>query len=592
MLYKGINSNDDKQIYVSGRIDGNEEIITATGTAPTTTPTTATDNETPILINPDECITKNHNCSIDNIGRFLETGSQTFIHAPNPAIPQHRRIPRQMANNATYILQQRNVLPVNGTATALTEYNPTILPLYKTQPDGTIVSDIDDKLLSYLTGRYHPEITDYDKVKYISVERSSNHHSCGVGLPRKNNQSAEQCMLAISLLDEQLRHIPGAQLVVDLDHYIFLKHVGLSKKTDQLCFVNDVSIFVTRTSKENVKKDQLFIMTSSSNEGMIMFPVDLRRTPRFVADTEGWDTKLVGVSLTRDMYDDGTLYGDGLQLRLLEGGKNKKYRKECYNCRMRKFVREFGGFIDLYKNYHYFEDVDGSAWLELNPALPHEAIKMDLMYDSGLTSLENLTFFPNTTWVYSNVPNQKIMRHYFPNATLYKENHFPGLNFQSINIVEKKSLQKGLRYRGTACCIDLTINDNATSTAQAVKVGIGHTVTKERAYLSYFYAFQPSPPFRLVAMSGYFCLHGMKDTDVGYSDHWASELPKAPSMTVKEISYSCPKVTFASGISEMVGDWNKVLISYGVNDCYSRTIALSKDKIVMMLEGSSYHAGS
>lgn len=92
--------------------------------------------------------------------------------------------------------------PANGTAAALVEYNPTIVPLYKTLANnGATVSDIDDKLLSYITGRYHPDFTrnDADQVKYISVGRSTNHHSCGVNLRRKNDQSAEQCMFAFAL---------------------------------------------------------------------------------------------------------------------------------------------------------------------------------------------------------------------------------------------------------------------------------------------------------------------------------------------------------------------------------------------------------
>ncbi len=45
----------------------------------------------------------------------------SIVHPPRSVIPSIRRVPINMVNNKTYITQQRNVLPVNGTATVLAE---------------------------------------------------------------------------------------------------------------------------------------------------------------------------------------------------------------------------------------------------------------------------------------------------------------------------------------------------------------------------------------------------------------------------------------------------------------------------------------
>ena len=79
------------------------------------------------------CLANNTLCRPDEVGRYLESTTAPFksvILEPKRSIPKSRRIPFDMANNNTYIIQQRYVLPVNGTATALVEYNPTLLPLY------------------------------------------------------------------------------------------------------------------------------------------------------------------------------------------------------------------------------------------------------------------------------------------------------------------------------------------------------------------------------------------------------------------------------------------------------------------------------
>ncbi len=461
------------------------------------------------------------------------------------------------------------------------------MPLFKTLPNGTTISDIDDKLLSYLTGTYHPSFTDEDanKVVYISVERSTNHHSCGVQLRRANHTSAEQCLFAFALLDYKLQPIPGAEVVVDLDHYILWRHINITKKESDICFFNDVTMFAARSTKNNPKKDQLFLMSSNVQDGTAIFPIDIRRTPHFTEDDEGWDTKLVGSPLPKEMYEDGTLYGEGLQLRLVEEGKNKAYVRG----RFHRFIDTFGGYVDYEKNYHAFEASDGVIWLETNPVFPHSTSMTNFFFEKGLSRLDQINFFPNTTL---SRKTRFLRRQTNKNrgAAVRFEMYRKPERTSFSTISAKEIVQPYKRdFRGTACCIDLHIDADGKQNT-LVKVGLGHSVTwKGRAYLSFFYAFLPYPPFHVVAYSGYFCLGGMKVSDNGVADHWMSQQIGVfnQTMSVLNQTYNCPVITFASSMVPLVGDDGKVIVSYGVNDCYSRSIVIPKEKIRMLLEGAA-----
>ena len=49
---------------------------------------------------------------------------------------------------------------------------------------------------------------------------------------------------------------------------------------------------------------------------------------------------------------------------------------------------------------------------------------------------------------------------------------------------------------------------------------------------------------------------------------------------------TCPAVSFASGITEMIGHRGEnIITSYGLNDCYSRSLIVPKKKIELLLLG-------
>jgi len=137
------------------------------------------------------------------------------------------------------------------------------------------------------------------------------------------------------------------------------------------------------------------------------------------------------------------------------------------------------------------------------------------------------------------------------------------------------------RGRGTACCVDIEFGTNQTS----FKVGISHLTTDSRGYLSQFYAFDLRPPkFLNVAKSGYFCLGRMNpETDLN-AETQIFPFPDSHNLHASNITYDCPHITFLSGITEFQADKNYVVISYGVNDCYSRSIVVSKKRIIEFLD--------
>eukprot|EP00594_Rhizosolenia_setigera_P015639 CAMPEP_0178963536 /NCGR_PEP_ID=MMETSP0789-20121207/15091_1 /TAXON_ID=3005 /ORGANISM="Rhizosolenia setigera, Strain CCMP 1694" /LENGTH=234 /DNA_ID=CAMNT_0020648041 /DNA_START=189 /DNA_END=893 /DNA_ORIENTATION=+ len=180
------------------------------------------------------------------------------------------------------------------------------------------------------------------------------------------------------------------------------------------------------------------------------------------------------------------------------------------------------------------------------------------------------------------------------------QNRSPKFSFKTHTKRYPKHERPKLRFRGTSQIIDMTLSTDILGTKEkkVVKVGISHSVTEgianytdKRAYLSQFYAFSPDPPFEVLAISGSFCFNHMNDHDVGYHKQWISKRPvenrTAPILIMNQ-TYSCPVITFATGMTEMIGDEKNVIITYGVNDCYSRSIVVPKKKIEMLLFGEKW----
>ena len=111
-----------------------------------------------------------------------------------------------------------------------------------------------------------------------------------------------------------------------------------------------------------------------------------------------------------------------------------------------------------------------------------------------------------------------------------------------------------------------------------------------RTAVSRFYAFLPAPPFPVVASSDFLCLEGIRPGDAGWDDLWVTarhchaDAP-VPPLPFGGESFACPKITFASGFAEYVGRGGAyAIISYGAEDCYSRsTIVVHKKRVQVLL---------
>ena len=213
------------------------------------------------------------------------------------------------------------------------------------------------------------------------------------------------------------------------------------------------------------------------------------------------------------------------------------------------------------KNIHFFESRDGRTFLEVWPHSKHTYAEVNLLFGS-----------------FSTFGDYKL-----EHSSLYETtNSYEGGSHDG----EQRFSVKGPQNRGTGCCADMILSDT-----RQMKLGISHFVVRPLTYLHQFYIFAPEEPFQVVAVSDPFCLGQARESDLNSMDHWLSSTAHSFQKRMTKIIqdenvdiYDCPELTFATGISNKIGHDDKyIIISYGVDDCYSRSMVVHKDKIEMML---------
>ena len=504
-------------------------------------------------------------CRCDEVGEFLQhesslaIGSTGILHPPSPALPARLRIPRHLANNLSAV--DMHLASYN-----LADYNPVLYPLYRSNGDAGLVSDLDERLLDDLTGRSR-DLPGADRVRYVMVARSTNHHKCprpaGVAYRWRN-------WLTAALLDESLAPVPGAHVAVNLERLYI-------DAPDPRVFL-DYQLFAARTTRANPKKDQLFVLAAGFVRTTIL-PIALRRVASPAEAERAWDTKLQGpvfpptAATSRPNNDAGddeapTSYGSGLQVKLLDTGG---LRMKGHGSLRLSPLTFFTG-----KNLHVFEGSDNKTYVESWPFDPeHVYLEVNFFTEgSAIASLEDMPRLGG----HSAIEQGEVKT---PDSTT---------NASFANSIQPKA-KANTGTRGTSGFVDMEL------AGQPVKVGISHNVIsyrepsqrkKHRNYLSRFYAFLPYPPFPVVAYSGYFCLGAMHPSDAGWDDLWvtAASYNWTPLMLDGE-TFACIKTTFASGFAEYVGHGgNYAIISYGVRDCYSRSVVVHKKRIEKLLLGN------
>lgn len=509
---------------------------------------------------------------------------------------RHRHYPQNEVYNVSYFLEQRKFMTADGNGASkkipssgtssnhrgkkyigenkdevfenqknsmhLFEYNHMLFPLYSKH------YRLSEKLLNQITGRYDCNCTyetsedqsnnaftknECDAVRYVAIFRVSNHAHCFGDLGLKS-PDVFQNYLGIALLDKNLTIIEGSDVVMDINQAFLSKRIKNQLQDCQLLSAP------THYSQDH---EQLFLLCNS-----YLTPVLLRRRRPELQS-----------KLTSNKNTVKNLFGNGLELSLIGDYLSGQEQKQTFLSSQ---------LVPEAKNMHIFA-CKTQFYLEIWPLSPHIVREINLLLPSNSNDRVYQPFSETEVDIVSKVD--------------YPLSFDPPDSYRALNFESKQP-------RGTACCIHMSWKKSH------VLVGIAHERTASTAkvflnrfekasYLSQFYAFKPYPPFDLVMKSGYFCFGWAEVDDVGCDNQpfacevenfedsienpitkiFGGKFPLHNGLMLVNEAYNCPKIQFATGIVEKSDDEDIVLISYSVNDCYPRTIQVSKDKILDMLAG-------
>jgi len=481
----------------------------------------------------------------DAVPIILDQQSQSYgvVHQL-PSIPDRRRMisstndgndnnggdhllymtPSDAVRNLTYFLESRT--RPNEEDRPLFTYNPMLLPLDRTVIGESILNDLSLD-------------TDPEDIAYLAVYRVSNFGNChgpGKGVPETFKN-----YLGLALLDKNLNiiqdsHDDGTYLdvVIDLNQHLFDVwytpfRFERHKKIKQ--YMQDCQLFAFKNDEDfaNGKANQLMLLC---NEYAI--PVKLERT-RTMGEEENEE----------EIIHFKNRYGTGLQLTALT-------RPQVILMKA--------------KNMHYFEISHGGenpvGFLEIRPGGPHQVIPVD---------------FTTQPYTYPYGKHREKL------STINSTKPEPDPSYSTH---ERETLID--RDSGSACCVSVQWE------GRQFLLGISHRKTRKGkaqkvsgySYLSRVYAFEPLPPFNIVARSGFFCLgFARRSSEEALQSDNEQILGAANDeiLNIRNKVFDCPRIHFVSGIVEKLGDKETVIISYGVNDCYPRMIEVSKNFLVGLL---------
>ncbi|KAL7540121.1 hypothetical protein ACHAWF_011313 [Thalassiosira exigua] len=505
----------------------------------------------------------------DAVPPFLERapGFRHVVHML-PSIPDRRRmlpwvpgVPGDAVRNRTYFLEARE--RPDEEDRPLYIYNPALLPLDNSRLGDIILSDLGLDSLHGSRGGGEVEPA------YVATYRVSNFGNChgpGWGVP-----DTYQNYLGLALLDRELNIMRDAEgnaldSVIDLNQALYDVRWSYDpfmrrrpRKPKQ--YMQDCQLLAARSGISEVKADKLILLCNA-----YAMPVRLQR---------GGNATDVGAksnSETNNKIHFRNTYGSGLQLTALE----------------RPNMILYGA-----KNLHYFEEVGGATtsgaggggphappgYLEIWPGGPHEYMPID---------------FGTYPYVKRSRLNQAEV--YVLQSTRNATRPEPGASFRTIE--EPKEGKRGPlieRDSGSACCVTILWKDerdDGRGEDRPLLLGFSHRkprrVLPKRSlynYVSRVYAFEPHPPFNIVARSGFFCLgFAQSSGNATQSDNeqvWGAAHDQ--NLSFLGVRFNCPRIHFVTGIAEKVGDEGTAIVSYGVNDCYPRMIEVSKEFLVSLL---------
>lgn len=563
------------------------------------------------------------NSNIHNDRRFMtfdEAAPRVLLarsHALPDAVPRHRVIPMEYAHDEQYhILKRTNTstlsiigergqkrpyysssdnIPYNSgnynweqhryqhDHRALYLYNPSIVPLQ--QPDT-------DPLTIIFSHKDYEDITGGDvQVQYLATFRANIGGNCFGSDKRKVMQTGEQISyLAVALLDGNLNLIPHSDVLIDIN-------AGPSFGKYYMQFQEDC--------KAVVLWGKLYFLCNET-----LFRVHIRRRVNTtnVSTNDTMENNFHTGSDRQIPYRYPNIYGNGLDITLLKyqrkiaGGKNFNVfrvpaaatNESLSSLHSKDRQHSFDYYLQVYPLPHRYHRLIAPT-TTTGPNDPDGTIHKEPEQTSPGKLPPPSFDGPDTPNVITTCPeNEKVGSRWITNCT----NPITSPFFGDLD-------------HGTACCITLSLpNHHGT-----VLMGISHTKTSgirnpwwtrdiynrytqnnitigHRQYLSRLVAYQSTPPFDVVARSGWFCLGFAVTSTKVTSESGRNTLAGQNSQYQLDLfrtthSYNCPMIHFASGLSEYVNDPTKAIIAYGVADCYPRMIVVEKSDLVSRLLGGN-----
>mmetsp|Transcript_2843 Transcript_2843/g.7807 ORF Transcript_2843/g.7807 Transcript_2843/m.7807 type:complete len:584 (+) Transcript_2843:123-1874(+) len=259
------------------------------------------------------------------------------------------------------------------------------------------------------------------------------------------------------------------------------------------------------------------------------------------------------------------------------------------------------------KNLMYFDEPDENAKTTTTRFVSMPSVIPNRVYPVDLEQKCNESIRMEAPYI-----NRKLERNAPP---------YPDPSFRAVHNRRYQDHEVFLNDRGSACCTRIPRNrirldpsmealyPTSTTTHKdgiddTLLVGIVHPRTRDkavdgmptRAYFSRFVAMLPRAPYTVVARSGAFCLGYPEEDEMGndfasmnnrmYLEHFRRERP----LSLLNATFpKCPKIHFAMSIVDKVSethideDEDSVIISYGVQDCMSRFIEVTKSDVADML---------
>ncbi|KAL9185668.1 hypothetical protein ACHAXT_003445 [Thalassiosira profunda] len=484
-----------------------------------------------------------------------------------PSIPDELRVPPEKFDDVESFLKERyaNPDPENTTSAVLFEYNPGLAKL-------------PEKVRAYLPWN----------ARYLLSLRVTPHNFCwGEWLTKALHEDVKQTMhslnyLGLALLDERYRVLPGYDVVIDIDKQLDAKRNSYMGEPP---FV-DYRLFTMN--------DEVYLHVNSDTVILTKLRLTAKGMGKDLDELEAQHEELKPFKKLKNLYG-----GDQLEVAMVH-----------------QFNTVWGeGKGSIFgKNYALFTLPNATHPREPDAIYAEMSVYPEHMVQRILPDeFEQLPRDRRIKWRQRR--NFKIdgiiQRKVVPvgNATLStSEKGKPVPSFFTADehwFPGQKNPFKEFAHGG-ACCVSLPSEDLPSFAPRfdgvdSLFVGVGHTLVKyyskgkmakheamlvpDTNYVSFLYAFDPRPPYEVLARSGYFCLGFASESadDEGGTRNPHSILTHNRPLQQNNETFACPQIHYIETIIEKADDPSSVVIGYGLNDCTARIVEVEKKEIARLL---------